>query len=40
MNISMDGKDRWWADNVFVKRLWRSIKYEDIYRSAYETPKE
>ncbi len=35
--ISMDGKGRW-RDNVFVERLWRSVKYEDIYLRAYETP--
>jgi len=35
--ISMDGKGRW-LDNVFVERLWRSVKYEDIYLHAYETP--
>ena len=35
--ISMDGKGRW-VDNVFVERLWRSVKYENIYLYAYETP--
>ena len=35
--ISMDGRGRW-VDNVFVERLWRSVKYEDIYLRAYETP--
>ena len=35
--ISMDGKGRW-LDNVFVERLWRSVKYEDIYLRAYDTP--
>jgi putative transposase len=35
--ISMDGKGRW-LDNVFVERLWRSVKYEDVYLHAYETP--
>ena len=35
--ISMDGKGRW-IDNVFIERLWRSVKYEDIYLRAYETP--
>lgn len=35
--ISMDGKGRW-LDNVFVERLWRSVKYEDVYLRAYETP--
>jgi putative transposase len=37
--ISMDGKGRW-VDNVFVERLWRSVKYEDVYLHAYETPAE
>jgi putative transposase len=37
--ISMDGKGRW-VDNVFVERLWRSVKYEDIYLRAYETPAQ
>ena len=36
IKISMDGKGRW-IDNVFVERLWRSVKYEDIYLKAYET---
>lgn len=35
--ISMDGKGRW-VDNVIIERLWRSVKYEDIYLHAYETP--
>ncbi len=40
INISMDGKGRW-VDNVFVERLWRSVKYEeDVYLRAYETPAE
>ena len=34
--ISMDGKGRW-IDNVFIERLWRSVKYEDVYLKAYET---
>ena len=37
--ISMDGRGRW-LDNVFVERLWRSVKYEDVYLRAYETPTE
>ena len=37
--VSMDGKGRW-VDNVFVERLWRSVKYEDIYLHAYATPRE
>ena len=35
----MDGKGRW-VDNVFVERLWRSVKYEDVYLRAYETPQD
>ena len=34
INISMDGSGRW-IDNVFVERLWRSVKYEDVYLKAY-----
>jgi len=34
--ISMDGKGRW-VDNVFVERLWRSVKYEDVYLKAYSS---
>ena len=33
--ISMDGRGRW-MDNVFIERLWRSLKYEEIYLHAYE----
>ena len=33
--ISMDGKGRW-IDNVFVERLWRSVKYEEVYLHAYD----
>lgn len=36
IRISMDGKGSW-RDNVFVERLWRSVKYEDIYLRAYDT---
>lgn len=32
--VSMDGKGRW-MDNVFIERLWRSLKYEDIYLKGY-----
>jgi putative transposase len=39
IRISMDGKGRW-IDNVFVERLWRSVKYEEVYLHAYETPHE
>jgi putative transposase len=34
--ISMDGKGTW-RDNVFVERLWRTIKYEEVYLRAYES---
>jgi putative transposase len=34
--ISMDGRGCW-RDNVFVERLWKSIKYEEVYLHAYET---
>jgi len=37
ITISMDGKGRW-VDNVFVERLWRSVKYEDVYLRAYDSP--
>jgi putative transposase len=36
LRISMDGKGRW-VDNVFIERLWRSVKYEDVYLRDYET---
>jgi putative transposase len=39
VHVSMDGKGRW-VDNVFVERLWRSVKYEDIYLHAYQTVSE
>jgi putative transposase len=34
--ISMDGKGAW-RDDVFVERLWRTIKYEEVYLRAYDT---
>lgn len=37
--ISMDGRGRA-LDNIFVERLWRTVKYEDIYLKGYQTPKE
>jgi putative transposase len=37
--ISMDGKGRW-MDNVFIERLWKSVKYEDIYLKAYASMTE
>jgi putative transposase len=36
IKISMDGKGRW-MDNVFIERLWRSMKYECVYLNAFET---
>ena len=39
IQISMDGRGRW-ADNVFVERLWRSLKYEHVYLHAYESVGE
>ncbi len=36
IQISMDGKGRW-VDNVFVERLWRSVKYEEVYLHAYDS---
>ena len=39
VQVSMDGKGRW-IDNVFVERLWRSVKYEEIYLHGYETVRE
>jgi putative transposase len=39
IRISMDGRGRW-MDNVFVERLWRSIKYEEVYLKAYAGGRE
>jgi putative transposase len=39
ITISMDGRGRA-LDNIFVERLWRSVKYEDVYLKGYETPKD
>ena len=39
ITISMDGKGAW-RDNVFVERLWRTIKYEEVYLRAYNTVPE
>jgi putative transposase len=36
IRISMDGRGRW-MDNVFVERLWKSVKYEDVYLKAYDS---
>ena len=35
----MDGKGSW-RDNIFVERLWRSVKYEEVYLKAYENVPE
>jgi putative transposase len=37
--ISMDGRGRW-MDNVFIERLWRSLKYEDVYLKGYANGRE
>ena len=39
IKISMDGRGSW-KDNVFVERLWKSVKYEEVYLRAYETVSE
>ncbi|TPG12868.1 IS3 family transposase [Sphingomonas koreensis] len=39
VKISMDGRGRW-MDNVFIERLWRSLKYECVYLNAFETGSE
>lgn len=39
IRISMDGQGRW-RDNVFVERLWKSVKYAEVYLHAYANPKE
>ncbi len=39
VRVSMDGRGRW-IDNVFIERLWRSLKYECIYLHAFETGSE
>jgi len=39
IQISMDGKGRY-LDNIFVERLWRSVKYEEVYLKAYESVGE
>jgi hypothetical protein len=39
IQISMDGKGCW-RDNVFVERIWRTIKYEEVYLRAYESVQE
>lgn len=39
IKVSMDGRGRW-MDNVFIERLWRSLKYEEVYLHAYESVAE
>jgi putative transposase len=39
VSISMDGKGAW-RDNVFVERLWRTLKYEEVYLRAYDSVAE
>lgn len=39
VNISMDGKGRA-LDNIITERLWRTIKYEEVYLKEYDSPKE
>jgi len=39
IRVSMDGRGRW-MDNVFIERLWRSLKYEDIYLKGYADGRE
>lgn len=39
IQVSMDGKGRY-LDNIFVERLWRSVKYEEVYLKAYQTVAE
>lgn len=39
IKISMDGQGRAF-DNIFIERLWRTVKYEEVYLKEYQTPKE
>jgi transposase InsO family protein len=39
IRISMDGRSSW-RDNVFLERLWRSVKYEEVYLRAYDSVAE
>ena len=39
IRISIDGRGRW-MDNVFIERLWRSLKYECVFLTAFETGSE
>ena len=38
VRVSMDGRGRA-LDNIFVERLWRSVKYEEVYLSEYDSPR-
>ena len=39
VKLSMDGRGAW-RDNVFVERIWRSVKYERVYLRAYDTVRD
>jgi putative transposase len=39
VRVSMDGRGRW-LDNVFIERLWRSLKYEEVYLKGYADGRE
>lgn len=39
VQVSMDGRGRY-LDNIFTERLWRTVKYEEVYLNEYETPRE
>lgn len=39
IGINMDGKGNW-LDNVFIERLWKTVKYEHVYLHAYDTVSE
>ena len=39
LKLSMDGRGAW-RDNVFVERLWRSVKYEGVYLRAYDSANQ
>ena len=39
IRISMDGRGRW-LDNVFIERLWKTVKYEEVYLRAYASVSE
>ncbi|MEM4406596.1 MAG: integrase core domain-containing protein [Candidatus Methanomethylicaceae archaeon] len=36
IKISMDGRNRW-RDNIFIERLWKTVKYEGVYLKAYQS---